>query len=162
MRPPKLAGLQPPYVAVVGASQATDADLLDAEEVGRLLARAGATIVCGGRGGVMAAASKGAASAGGVVIGMLPGDSRAEANDWVSVAIPTGLGELRNGLIVRTADAMVAVGGAYGTLSEVALGLQAGLQVFGLHTWEIDGIVAIDTAAEAVERALAAAAARLR
>jgi uncharacterized protein (TIGR00725 family) len=146
----------------VGASQATDADLLDAEEVGRLLARAGATIVCGGRGGVMAAASKGAASAGGVVIGMLPGDSRAEANDWVSVAIPTGLGELRNGLIVRTADAMVAVGGAYGTLSEVALGLQAGLQVFGLHTWEIDGIVAIDTAAEAVERALAAAAARLR
>ncbi len=71
---------------------------------------------------------------------MLPGDDRSDANEWVSVAIPTGLGELRNGLIVRTADAMVAVGGAYGTLSEIALGLQAGLKVYGLHTWEIDGI----------------------
>jgi uncharacterized protein (TIGR00725 family) len=152
--------VQPPYIAVVGASQATGSDVADAEEVGRLLGLAGATIVCGGRGGVMAAASKGAASAGGVVIGMLPGDSRSDANEWVSVAIPTGLGELRNGLIVRTADAMVAVGGAYGTLSEVALGLQAGLQVFGLHTWEIHGIVAVDSAAEAVERALAAARAR--
>ena len=71
---------------------------------------------------------------------MLPGDDRSDANEWVTVAIPTGLGELRNGLIVRTADAMVAVGGAYGTLSEIALGLQAGLKVYGLHTWEIDGI----------------------
>lgn len=149
-----------PYIAVVGASQATEADMSDAEEVGRLLAQAGATIVCGGRGGVMAAASKGAASAGGTVIGMLPGDERGDANEWVSVAIPTGLGELRNGLIVRTADAMVAVGGAYGTLSEVALGLHAGLEVYGLHTWEIDGIVAVDTPEEAVECALASARAR--
>jgi hypothetical protein len=78
----------------------------------------------------------------------------------VSVAIPTGPGELRNGLIVRTADAMVAVGGAYGTLSEVALGLQAGLAVFGLHTWEIDGIVAVDSPDEAVRLALTAARAR--
>jgi uncharacterized protein (TIGR00725 family) len=152
--------VQPPFVAVVGASQATQADLIDAEEVGRLLGDAGATIVCGGRGGVMAAASRGAASVGGVVVGMLPGDSRADANEWVSVAIPTGLGELRNGLIVRTADAMVAVGGAYGTLSEVALGLQAGLAVFGLHTWEIDGIVAVDSPDEAVRLALTAARAR--
>lgn len=152
--------MQPPFVAVVGASQATQADLIDAEEVGRLLGDAGATIVCGGRGGVMAAASRGAASVGGVVVGMLPGDSRADANEWVSVAIPTGLGELRNGLIVRTADAMVAVGGAYGTLSEVALGLQAGLAVFGLHTWEIDGIVAVDSPDEAVRLALTAARAR--
>lgn len=107
----------------------------------------------------MAAASKGAASAGGVVIGMLPGDSRADANQWVTVAIPTGLGELRNGLIVRTADAMVAVGGAYGTLSEVALGLQAGLKVYGLHTWEIDGIIAVESPAQAARLALEAAAA---
>ena len=108
----------------------------------------------------MAAASRGAASAGGAVVGMLPGDDRSDANEWVSVAIPTGLGELRNGLIVRSADAMVAVGGAYGTLSEVALGLQAGLKVFGLHTWEIDGIMAVDTPAVAVERALTAAHSR--
>lgn len=146
-----------PYVAVIGASQATDADVADAEQVGRLLAAAGAIVVCGGRGGVMAAVSRGAASAGGTVIGMLPGDGRADANEWVTVSIPTGMGELRNGLIVRTAEAIIAVGGAYGTLSEIALGLQAGLEVCGLRTWEIEGIVAVDTPEAAVERALAAA-----
>jgi uncharacterized protein (TIGR00725 family) len=146
-----------PYVAVIGASQATDADTADAEVVGRLLAQAGAIVVCGGRGGVMAAASRGAASAGGTVIGMLPGDGREDANEWVTVAIPTGIGELRNGLIVRTADAMVAVGGSYGTLSEIALGLQAGLKVYGLHTWEIEGIEPAGSPREAVDSALAAA-----
>jgi hypothetical protein len=146
-----------PYIAVVGASQATEDDVADAEAVGRLLGAAGAVIVCGGRGGVMAAASRGAASAGGSVVGMLPGDDRSDANEWVSIAIPTGLGELRNGLIVRSVDAMVAVGGSYGTLSEVALGLQAGLKVFGLHTWDIDGIEAVTTPEEAVEKALSAA-----
>ena len=129
----------------------------DAETVGRLLAQRGAYIVCGGRGGVMAAASKGCAQAGGTVVGMLPGDDRSDANQWVSVAIPTGLGELRNGLIVRTADAMIAVGGAYGTLSEVALGLQAGLKVYGLHTWDIEGIEQVRSPEEAVEQALIAA-----
>ncbi len=148
------------YVGVVGASQATARDLEDAEAVGRLLGVAGAVIVCGGRGGVMAAVSRGADSAGGTVIGMLPGDDRSDANEWVTVAIPTGLGELRNGLIVRTADVMIAIGGAYGTLSEVALGLQAGLEVYGLHTWEIDGIVEVAAPEEAVERALAGARAR--
>lgn len=146
-----------PYIAVVGASQATDANLVDAEAVGRLLGAAGAVVVCGGRGGVMAAVSRGAASAGGVVVGMLPGDDRSDANEWVSIAIPTGLGELRNGLIVRSVDAMVAVGGAYGTLSEVALGLQAGLKVYGLHTWVIDGIEPVATPDEAVQKALSAA-----
>ncbi len=143
------------YVGVVGASQATAQDMEDGEAVGRLLGRRGAFIVCGGRGGVMAAASKGCAEAGGTVIGMLPGDDRGDANEWVSVAIPTGLGELRNGLIVRTADVMIAVGGSYGTLSEVALGLQAGLKVFGLHTWAIDGITAVNTPEQAVDAALA-------
>ena len=108
----------------------------------------------------MAAASRGAASAGGTVIGMLPGDDRSDANEWVTVAIPTGIGELRNGLIVRTADAMVAVGGAYGTLSEIALGLQAGLNVYGLHTWDIEGVEPVATPEEAAERALVAACAR--
>lgn len=146
-----------PYVAVVGASEPTEQDMADAEEVGRLLAAAGAIVVCGGRGGVMAAASKGAAGVGGTVIGMLPGDGRDDANEWVTVAIPTGIGELRNGLIVRTADAMVAVGGAYGTLSEIALGLHNGLKVYGLHTWDIEGIEPVATPAEAVERALRSA-----
>ena len=145
------------YVGVVGASQATPGDLEDAEQVGRLLGAADAVVVCGGRGGVMAAASRGAASAGATVIGMLPGDDRSDANQWVTVAIPTGLGELRNGLIVRTVDVMIAIGGAYGTLSEVALGLHAGLKVYGLHTWDIGGIEPVDSPEQAVERALAAA-----
>ena len=152
-----MTGASTRYVAVIGASQATDEDLRDAEAVGTLLARAGVIVVCGGRGGVMAAAAKGAAQAGGTVIGMLPGEGRSDANEWVTVSIPTGMGELRNGLIVRTADAMIAVGGAYGTLSEIALGLSAGLKVYGLHTWEIDGIVAVDSPEQAVEGALAAA-----
>ena len=142
------------YVAVVGASKASESELADAEAVGWLLAQAGAILVCGGRGGVMAAASKGAAQAGGTVIGMLPGLDRSDANAWVTIAIPTGLGELRNGLIVRTADVMIAVGGAYGTLSEVALGLQAGVKVYGLSTWEIHGIEQVSSPAEAVSRAL--------
>ena|SRR5579875_404856 len=148
------------YVAVVGASQASDEDMRDAETVGRLLAERGATVVCGGRGGVMAAASKGAAQAGGTVVGMLPGEGRDDANEWVTVSIPTGLGELRNGLVVRAAEALIAVGGSYGTLSEIALALRADLKVFGLHTWEIDGIDPVVTPEEAVERALAAARAR--
>ncbi len=146
-----------PYIAVVGASEATEADVADAEQVGRLLGAAGAIVVCGGRGGVMAAASRGAAGAGGTVIGMLPGDGRDDANEWVTVAIPTGIGELRNGLIVRTADAMIAVGGAYGTLSEIALGLHNDLKVYGLHTWDIEGIEAVSTPEEAVEKALTSA-----
>jgi hypothetical protein len=152
-----MAAAPTPYIAVIGASKATDADLRDAESVGALLAAAGAIVVCGGRGGVMAGAAKGAAEAGGTVVGLLAGDRRSDANEWVTVSLPTGIGELRNGLIVRAAEAMIAVGGAYGTLSEIALGLSAGLEVYGLHTWEIDGIVAVATPAEAVERALAAA-----
>ncbi len=144
----------PVYVAVVGASKATERDMADAEEVGRLLGEAGAIVVCGGRGGVMAAASKGCAQAGGTVIGMLPGMGRDDANEWVTIGIPTGLGELRNGLIVRTADVMIAVGGAYGTLSEIALGLHDGKHVYGLHTWEIDGVREVGSPAEAVDRAL--------
>ena len=148
------------YVAVIGASQATPEDLRDGEAVGAGLAVAGAIVVCGGRGGVMAAASKGASEAGGVVIGMLPGLDRSDANEWVTYAIPTGLGELRNGLIVRTADAVIAVGGAYGTLSEIALALTDDLQVFGLHTWAIDGVVAVGSAQEAVTAACWAAGRR--
>jgi uncharacterized protein (TIGR00725 family) len=146
--------MTPRYVAVVGASRATADDLTDAEEVGRRLGKAGAIVVCGGRGGVMSAAAKGCAEAGGTVIGMLPGEDRSDANAWVTIAIPTGLGELRNGLIVRTADALIAVGGAYGTLSEIALGLAAEKPIFSLHSWDIDGVAACASPAEAVSRAL--------
>jgi uncharacterized protein (TIGR00725 family) len=146
-----------PYVAVVGGSEASVTEIARAEEVGRALAAGGAIVLTGGRGGVMAAASRGAAEAGGLTVGLLPGHDRAQANEWVSVAIPTGLGELRNGLIVRAADAVVAVGGAYGTLSEVALALRAGLPVLGLGTWPIEGVQAVESPAEAAARALAAA-----
>jgi uncharacterized protein (TIGR00725 family) len=144
----------PLYIAVVGPSSASDAELAAAETVGRTLGEAGATVITGGRSGVMEAASKGAASVGATTIGLLPGGDRAAANPYVSVAIPTGLGELRNGLIIRAADAVVAVGGAYGTLSEVALALSAGVPVVGVDTWAIDGIEPAPTASAAAERAL--------
>jgi uncharacterized protein (TIGR00725 family) len=105
------------YVAVVGPGEASAEEVADAEAVGRGLANAGATLVCGGLGGVMEAACRGASQAGGVTVGILPGLDREAANEWVTVAIPTGLGELRNGLIVRAADSVIAVGGAHGTLS---------------------------------------------
>jgi uncharacterized protein (TIGR00725 family) len=142
------------YVAVVGASRATPELEAIAERVGELLARAGAIVITGGRGGVMAGASRGARNAGGTAIGLLPGSSRAEANEWVTIALPTGLGELRNGLIVRAADVLIAVGGAYGTLSEVALALAGNVPVVGLDSWAIDGIDQAQTPEQAVERAL--------
>ncbi len=148
-----------PYVAVIGASRPTAEDLVDAEAIGRGLAERGAIVVTGGRGGVMAAASRGAAEAGGVVVGLLPGLDRGEANEWVTVALTTGLGDLRNGLVARAADAVVAVGGAYGTLSEIALALQAATPVFGLHSWEIDGVRRVASPREAILAAFEAATA---
>ncbi len=148
-----------PYVAVVGPDEATRGQIDDAEAVGRGLARGGAVVITGGHGGVMAAASRGAAGVGGIVLAILPGDDRRAANEWATVAIPTGLGELRNGLIVRAADVVVAVGGAYGTLSEVALALKTGVPVLGLDTWSIEGIEPIESPEAAVARALELAAA---
>ncbi|MGZ4313554.1 MAG: TIGR00725 family protein [Solirubrobacteraceae bacterium] len=147
-----------PYIAVIGASRPSSEQEQSAEDVGRGLGAAGAIVITGGRGGVMAAASRGAREAGAVVVGILPGTNRREANEWVSVALPSGMGELRNGLIVRAADAVVAVGGAYGTLSEIALALNAGVGVVGYDTWAIEGVELADTPAAAVERALELAA----
>jgi uncharacterized protein (TIGR00725 family) len=144
----------PPYIAVVGASQPTESQERAAEEVGRALGAAGAVVITGGRGGVMAAASRGAREAGAIVVGMLPGGDRRDANPWVTVALPTGLGELRNGLVVRAADAVVAVGGAYGTLSEIALALAAGTPVVAVDSWPIDGVEPAESPAAAAERAL--------
>ena len=144
----------PAYVAVVGPGEATAGEESAAEQVGRALAEAGAVVLTGGHGGVMAAASRGGREAGGLTVGLLPGEDRRAANEWVEVAIPTGLGELRNGLIVRAADAVIAVGGAYGTLSEVALALKTGVPVVGIGTWEIAGIRVADSPDDAVQQAL--------
>jgi uncharacterized protein (TIGR00725 family) len=141
-----------PYVAVVGPGEASPEDLRAAEDIGAGLAAAGAVVVTGGLGGVMEAACRGARSRRGRTIGILPGEDRAEANGWVEIAIATGLGELRNGLVVRAADALVAVGGAYGTLSEVALALKLGRPVVGLGTWDVHGIEHVSTPEEALDR----------
>ena len=109
--------------------------LRHAEAVGAGVARRGAALVCGGLGGVMEAACRGAAGAGGLTVGLLPGEDRAAANPYVRLPVATGLGELRNALVVRTSDVLIAVGGAYGTLSEVALALRMGVVVVGLGTW---------------------------
>jgi uncharacterized protein (TIGR00725 family) len=149
-----------PYVAVIGPGDATSQESRAAEEIGRGLADAGAILVCGGLGGVMSAACHGASDAAGTTVGLLPGTDRTSANEWVQIAIPTGLGELRNGLVIRAADAVIAVGGAYGTLSEIALALRAGVPVIGLNTWEIEGVERVESADEAVSRALQTATGR--
>jgi len=141
-----------PYVAVVGPGEASPDELHAAEEVGAGLAAAGAVVVTGGLGGVMEAACRGARSRRGRAVGILPGEDRDAANGWVEVAIATGLGELRNGLVVRAADALVAVGGGHGTLSEVALALKLGRPVVGLGTWEVHGVDHVSTPEEALSR----------
>lgn len=159
----------PPYVAVVGPGTAASPGIEAlAEAVGRRLAEAGAVLVCGGLAGVMAAACRGAAAAGGTTVGLLPGDDRRQANPWVTVAVPTGLGELRNGLVVRAADAVVAVAGEHGTLSEIALALKLGRPVVGLGTWRLvrpdgsrdTGVVVVGDPVWAADEALRLAGAR--
>ena len=148
-------------VAVVGASRCTPQEAEIAEAVGRELARRGAILICGGRGGVMEAACRGAKAGGGRTVGILPGTSRHQANPYVDIPIVTGLGEARNLIIVRSADAVIAVGGEYGTLSEIAFALKLGVPVVGLGTWElskggqsVEAIVRAASPVEAVERAL--------
>jgi uncharacterized protein (TIGR00725 family) len=143
-----------PYVAVVGPGDADAEAERDAEAVGDELARAGAVVVCGGLAGVMAAACRGARDAGGLTVGLLPGSDRAAANPWVVVAVATGMGELRNGLVVRAADAVVAVRGGFGTLSEIALALKLGRPVVGVRTWDIADVASIDDPRAAARRAL--------
>jgi uncharacterized protein (TIGR00725 family) len=142
------------HVAVCGPGEATAEQEAVAEAVGAGLARAGAVLVCGGLGGVMEAACRGASGAGGLTIGLLPGLDRSAANPHVAVAIPTGMGELRNGLIVRAADAIVAVGGGAGTLSEIAFALKAGRPVIGIGTFTLDGVAVAGSAEEAAALAV--------
>jgi uncharacterized protein (TIGR00725 family) len=140
-------------IGVVGADEC-DAELgVLAEAVGRGIAQAGALLVCGGMGGVMEAACRGAKAAGGMTIGILPGPDRSEANEFVDIAIATGINEARNLAIIRTSDVLIAVGGSYGTLSEIGFALKAGKKVVGLKTWDIKGIVLARTAEDAVRLA---------
>ena len=135
-----------------------------AEEVGRELARQGATLVCGGLGGVMEAACRGASSEGGITVGILPGESRKTANPYVQIPIVTGMGYARNVAVVKSAQAVIAIGGIYGTLSEVGHALQSGIPVIGLNTWSLskngkpdDSIVRAQSPVEAVNKALSLA-----
>jgi uncharacterized protein (TIGR00725 family) len=150
------------WIAVVGPASAPVEQLEAAEEAGAAIAVAGAGLVCGGLGGVMEAACRGARSRGGLTLGLLPGTDREAANGWVIVAVPTGLGEARNALVVRAADAVVAIGGGWGTLSEIALALRTGVPVVGVGTWEATiggaepepGVVRVAGAREAVAETL--------
>lgn len=163
LRPPEASGDRT-LVAVIGGSAPTAEEAAAAEAVGRALAETGAVLICGGRGGVMEAACRGAKAAGGVTIGILPGTDRREANPYVDIPIVTGIGVARNTIIARTAHAAVAVGGSYGTLSEIAFALAFGVPVVGLGTWEVQReghppapIAYAATPEEAVARALALA-----
>jgi len=149
------------YIAVCGPDPAPEEVERHAEEIGRLLARAGAVVVCGGLGGTMAAVARGAASERGTVLGILPDAHRGRADSNLTFSIPTGMGEMRNALIVRSADALIAVAGEFGTLSEVAFALKIGVPVVGLDTWElfkagepVTAFATVSSAQEAVEEAL--------
>jgi len=152
------------YIGVAGASQAAASLIALAETLGRRLAEAGATVLCGGGEGVMTAVSRGAQEAGGTTVGLLPGADRSSANPYLTVALPTGLGEGRNLLLVRASDALVAVGGGFGTLSEIALALRTGVPVIGLATWgltlaskPVTAFPVVETPEEAARLALEAA-----
>ena len=149
------------FIAVIGGSDVSSEIAGLAEEVGREIARRGAALVCGGMGGVMEAACKGASEAGGLTIGILPGDSRRDANPYVQIPIVTGIGYARNVAVVKTAQAVIAIDGSYGTLTEIGYALQSGIPVIGLGTWSMaidnktdDNIIIAKNAKEAVDKAM--------
>jgi len=139
-------------VGVIGGRRTEKSLLKEAEEVGKLIARNGATLVCGGLGGVMEAASRGAKAEGGLTVGILPQNDAREANQFIDIPIVTGLGIGRNVIIARTADALIAVGGEYGTLSEIAFALQMAKPVAGIQTWDIKGVIPAENAADAIRK----------
>jgi uncharacterized protein (TIGR00725 family) len=143
-------------IAVIGNAEAAPSEYEAAYAAGRAIAGNGAVLVCGGLGGVMEAASRGAHEAGGITVGILPGT--AGGNPYLDITIPTGLGHARNVLVVLSADAVIAVGGGYGTLSEIAIALKTGRPVYGIGSWDIERVVPCSSPEEAVDRALAAAA----
>ncbi len=139
-------------IGVIGAGACSEEMEFLAETVGREIARKGAVLLCGGLGGVMEAASRGAKEEGGTTLGVLPGIRREDANPWIDVAILSGMGHARNALIAQSSDALIAVGGEYGTLSEIALGLKMGKPVVVLESkWKIEGTWRVKNPTEAVE-----------
>lgn len=142
-------------IGVLGGGQCTAEVSALAEEVGRLIAQQGAILICGGLYGVMEAACKGAKEAGGSTIGVLPGNKKEDANPYVDIALPTGMSDARNIIIVRSSDAAIAINGSHGTLSEMAFALKFGIPVVGLQTWDVDEkIVRATSATAAVKKAL--------
>jgi uncharacterized protein (TIGR00725 family) len=148
-------------IAVIGDSSCSPEEVKLAESVGEILAQQGATIVCGGLGGVMEAACRGAKSKGGLTIGILPGQDPGTANPWVDIPIVTGIGEARNVAVVKSAQAVIAIGGRYGTLSEISHALKSNIPVIGLNTWSLsrkgredNSIIQVNNATEAVDKAI--------
>ncbi len=139
-------------ISVIGGRKVEKSLLKQAESIGRLLAKEDAILICGGLGGVMEAVSRGMKSEGGLTIGILPQNHREKANPFVDIPIATGLGIGRNAIIARAADAVIAVGGEYGTLSEIAFALQMGKPVVGINTWNIKGVISAKNAEEAVNK----------
>jgi len=154
--------MQKKIIAVIGSGQATEAEIKLAEETGKEIARRGGILICGGLGGVMEAACRGAGVENGLTIGVLPGDDRQTANRFVNIPIVTGMGEARNVIIVKSAGAVIAIGGGYGTLSEIGHALQNGIPVISVQTWKIcrdnkpdNSIIYVGSPAEAVKLAFA-------
>jgi uncharacterized protein (TIGR00725 family) len=152
---------RPVFIGVIGGGEVSPQFARLAEEVGREIARRGAVLVCGGLGGVMEAACKGASEAGGLTIGILPGDNRQMANPFVKIPIVTGIGYARNVAVVKTSQAVIAIDGSYGTLTEIAYALQSGIPVIGLGTWSISidrqtdaNIITAQSPREAVDKAM--------
>jgi len=151
-------------IAVIGDSSCSPEEAKLAESVGELLAQQGVTVICGGLGGVMEAVCRGAKSKGGVTVGILPGQDSSMANRWVDIPVVTGIGEARNVAVVKSAQAVIAIGGGYGTLSEIAYALKSNIPVIGLNTWSLsrngredDSIIRVQSAAEAVDKAISLA-----
>ncbi|MFH1790872.1 MAG: TIGR00725 family protein [Candidatus Omnitrophota bacterium] len=130
-------------ISVIGGHSCGEDIHALAEHVGRIIAEEGAVLVCGGLGGVMEAAAKGARAAGGLTVGIIPGEDKKEANEFIDIVITTGMGYSRNTLVAGTADAVVALPGKYGTLSEIGFALNAGKRVYGFGTWDIEGVRAL-------------------
>ena len=148
-------------IAVIGDSSCSPEEATLAESVGELLAQQGAKIICGGLGGVMEAVCRGAKSKGGLTIGILPGQDSSMANAWVDIPVVTSLGEARNVVVVKSAQAVIAIGGGYGTLSEISHALKSRIPVIGLNTWSLsrngredDSIIKVQSATEAVDKAI--------
>jgi len=148
-------------IAVIGDSSCSPEEAKLAQSVGELLAQRGVTVVCGGLGGVMEAVCRGAKSKGGLTIGILPGQDSSMANPWVDIPVVTGIGEARNVAVVKSAQAVIAISGGYGTLSEIAYSLQSEIPVIGLNTWSLsrngredDSIIIVQSATEAVDKAI--------